>query len=180
MARVYTEEQRERKRLYAAEYRKNNPEKAKAAIAKWRLANPEKVNPKEAAKLRVRDKARANAVAAAYYERKKDVIKERVAAYKKENPEATRAARQNYRARKQANGGRISSGVVEKLMFLQKCKCVSCHKSLANGYEVDHIVALARGGKHEDANIQLLCPTCNKKKSAKDPIQFMQQRGYLL
>jgi hypothetical protein len=29
-------------------------------------------------------------------------------------------------------------------------------------------------------NVQLLCPPCNLKKHAKDPIQFMQERGFLL
>ena len=39
---------------------------------------------------------------------------------------------------------------------------------------------LARGGKHEASNLQLLCPPCNMSKNAKHPIDFMQQRGFLL
>jgi len=45
---------------------------------------------------------------------------------------------------------------------------------------MDHIVPLAKGGKNIDSNIQLTCPKCNLEKNSKDPIEFMQSRGYLL
>jgi 5-methylcytosine-specific restriction endonuclease McrA len=45
---------------------------------------------------------------------------------------------------------------------------------------MDHIMPLARGGKHSPANIQLLCPPCNLRKSAKHPIDYMRQLGWLL
>jgi 5-methylcytosine-specific restriction endonuclease McrA len=48
------------------------------------------------------------------------------------------------------------------------------------GYHLDHIIPLARGGKNEDRNMQVTCPTCNRQKHSKDPIEFMQSRGYLL
>jgi len=36
------------------------------------------------------------------------------------------------------------------------------------------------GGANDRANLQLLCGSCNKSKHAKDPIDFMQSRGFLL
>jgi len=39
---------------------------------------------------------------------------------------------------------------------------------------------LSRGGSNDKYNLQLLCPTCNLKKSAKDPIDFAQENGNLL
>ena len=33
--------------------------------------------------------------------------------------------------------------------------------------EIDHIIARARGGQDEDANLQLLCPNCNTTKGDK-------------
>lgn len=45
---------------------------------------------------------------------------------------------------------------------------------------MDHIMPLALGGTNTDDNIQLLCPTCNRSKHAKHPVDFMQQRGFLL
>lgn len=42
------------------------------------------------------------------------------------------------------------------------------------------IVPLAKGGSDGPENIQLLCAPCNRRKSAKDPIVFMQENGFLL
>lgn len=42
------------------------------------------------------------------------------------------------------------------------------------------IVPLALGGTNTDGNMQLLRSTCNQKKHAKHPVDFMQQRGFLL
>lgn len=45
-------------------------------------------------------------------------------------------------------------------------------------------MTLARASKHvgtnTDDNIQLLRKLCNLQKSAKHPVDFMQQRGFLL
>jgi 5-methylcytosine-specific restriction endonuclease McrA len=39
---------------------------------------------------------------------------------------------------------------------------------------------LARGGSNWISNIALACPTCNKRKGAKHPIDWAQQNGRLL
>jgi 5-methylcytosine-specific restriction endonuclease McrA len=36
---------------------------------------------------------------------------------------------------------------------------------------------LARGGKHEIANLVVACPTCNRKKGARQPDEFAQSIG---
>ena len=41
-------------------------------------------------------------------------------------------------------------------------RCLACGTN--DQLELDHIVALARGGKHEATNLQLLCHSCNAKK----------------
>ena len=76
--------------------------------------------------------------------------------------------------------GRLPAGTVEKIGGYQCWKCVVCKKNIRQKYHVDHIVPLAKGGDHSPTNIQLLCPSCNVRKSAKDPITFMQERGFLL
>lgn len=66
-------------------------------------------------------------------------------------------------------------------MKLQHGKCPVCHANLKKtGYDMDHIIAITKGGPNIDSNIQLLCPKCNGSKSDKDPIVFMQQKGFLL
>jgi 5-methylcytosine-specific restriction endonuclease McrA len=68
---------------------------------------------------------------------------------------------------------------IRKLRALQQNTCPSCRQQLVK-YHIDHIIPLSKGGKHQLDNLQLLCPTCNLTKHAKDPIDFMQSKGYLL
>jgi len=98
-------------------------------------------------------------------------------AYIKAHPDK---AREWSRKRRGAIVARLPRGTIKKLGALQRWKCVACCCDIASKFHVDHIVPLARGGAHEPSNIQLLCPTCNVRKSAKHPIDFMQSKGYLL
>jgi len=34
-------------------------------------------------------------------------------------------------------------------------------------FEIDHIIPLADGGKNQDQNLCLSCPTCNRYKAAR-------------
>lgn len=80
----------------------------------------------------------------------------------------------------EASPSHFTADDIEDLLKLQKNKCACCKKSLNGKYDVDHIQSLKKGGDNSRLNIQILCPRCNRKKSAKDPIQFMQEQGYLI
>lgn len=97
--------------------------------------------------------------------------------YRKRNPHKVKEFSQRRLGRKT---GRLPRGFVAKLFALQRKKCAGCRTSIVDGYHVDHITALSKGGKHVPENIQLLCATCNLRKAAKDPIEFMQSKGFLL
>jgi 5-methylcytosine-specific restriction endonuclease McrA len=45
--------------------------------------------------------------------------------------------------------------------------CQICLKPINDLYEIDHIIPLARGGKHSYENTQLAHPSCNRHKWAK-------------
>lgn len=74
----------------------------------------------------------------------------------------------------------MSSGLAIRLYKLQRGKCACCGLPLGDDYHLDHIMPLALGGTNTDDNIQLLRAKCNMQKSAKHPVDFMQQRGFLL
>ena len=110
-------------------------------------------------------------------ERKKPLLAERIKKYRDKNPEKDKEWELRRKSRK---WGRLPKGTIINLMKSQKNKCVVCEIDIAKKYHIDHIQPLAKGGLHTPFNIQLLCPTCNMRKSAKDPIDFMQENGKLL
>ena len=75
--------------------------------------------------------------------------------------------------------GIFTSEDVIALYHHQAGKCAVCKEELKNKYHVDHIMPLARGGSNWPENLQLLCPSCNLKKGAKHPLEFMVSKGIL-
>lgn len=102
---------------------------------------------------------------------------ERTKKYRKQNPEKVREFTQRRHGRK---FGRLRNGTIKSIFDLQKGHCAICKTKLDKTYHVDHVQPLARGGLHREDNIQILCAKCNQKKSSKDPIEYMQECGFLL
>jgi 5-methylcytosine-specific restriction endonuclease McrA len=100
--------------------------------------------------------------------------------YAREHPENRTAIKLRRRARKVNAEGCHTADDIKRLLELQKRKCASCGIPIAGGYHVDHIVALSKGGSNDPYNLQILCPTCNWSKGAKDPIRFAQENQRLL
>jgi deoxyribose-phosphate aldolase len=149
-------------------WRKANTEKVKASLAAYRAANKEKMK----------------ASGAAWRARNPEYAKIKVAEWKAANPERHAANKRNYkrnrRAKKKSAGGIHTSNDIKQLLSSQKGKCICCKSSIANNYHVDHVIPLALGGRNDKLNLQILCPTCNIRKGAKHPIDFMQSIGMLL
>jgi len=176
------------KKVYLQEYRKANKERIYSVESAWRKANPTNVT---ATRQRWKDKNK-NA-GSEYYAKNSTKIKQKVkewylankqkaSEYKKAYFKANPEVRPNCKAKRRLRGGsgKLTYGVIPKLYKLQKGLCPCCKQPLGNDYHVDHIVPLALGGKNEDRNIQLLRGSCNMQKHAKHPIDFMQERGFLL
>lgn len=103
--------------------------------------------------------------------------KKYMADYKRRNPEKVKVWAANRRNR---GGGYVQVAVVKELFANQKGRCVVCRQKLPKSYHLDHIQPVAKGGSNHKHNLQLLCPLCNARKGAKDPIKFMQSQGLLL
>lgn len=84
------------------------------------------------------------------------------------------------RARLRGAGGKHTAADIDEILAAQNGRCAYCRTDLRSGYEVDHIIPLAKGGTNGRRNIQVLCPTCNRHKRTKDPIQFAQEMGRLI
>ena len=169
-----------KRKEYLADWQAANRGKVRANQAKWRAAHPDKVKARHAA-YHAANYEKINASHAQRHEANPDKAKAREAKWRAAHPEACRIKCHNRRARKRENGGKLSKGLADKLFKLQRGKCAcGCKQALGDNYHLDHIMPLALGGSNTDDNIQLLRQRCNNQKHAKHPVDFMQQRGFLL
>jgi len=149
------------------ERRKKNPKYTANYLAKrqaWRQANP----------------AEARAMRRAEYVANKENYQRLNAKWYAENRDRAKALAHARRALLLSADGSHGVADVRRLFSLQKAKCAHCHTSIKDGYHIDHVIPLARGGGNGPDNLQLLCPFCNLSKGAKDPIQWKQESGMLL
>lgn len=160
-------------------YRTLNPTKMRASEKAWKLKNPEKYKAK---RKRAYDKNRVAMLASHKRWRDENPIISRASSknWKQQNPDRHCTNGRNYRSRLRGADGSHTTNEIKALFTKQRGKCVHCHKSLRNGYHVDHIVPLAGGGTNWITNIQLLCGPCNVRKGATDPIEFARRNGRLL
>jgi 5-methylcytosine-specific restriction endonuclease McrA len=161
---LYRQKNKEKIKISDALYRLNNKEKEIARGKKWREENPEK------------ERARSKL----YRENHKEKDALRKSIYAKANRDVMRSISARRRAREKSAIGSHSAADIKQLLILQNMKCAVCLCDVSVKNHVDHIVPLALGGGNDRHNLQLLCPTCNFSKSCKDPIDFMQQQGFLL
>lgn len=174
-------EKRARKQASTKRWRKKNPEKRLAQVLRSARKHPEKKRARENSyyqRHRLEIRARQNS----RYDPEKE--HERKQKYAAENPdryrEVTTNAARNRRARIVSAEGSHTPEDIRWLENTQKMRCACCSTKLSQGYHIDHIVPLARGGSNDRRNLQLLCPPCNLSKSHKDPIEWAQSKGRLL
>lgn len=92
----------------------------------------------------------------------------------------SKAGSSNRRVRLILTEGTYNINDIKFLLLKQKNKCVYCKKDVSNKYHVDHIMPLALGGRNDRKNLQITCPTCNLRKSAKHPLDFARKLGLLI
>lgn len=87
--------------------------------------------------------------------------------WSKDNPEAARALVAARRARIKGAIGRYGRSDIQRMHDSQDGKCPCGAEFSIHGYHVDHVWPLSLGGSNGPENLQLLCPTCNRRKGAK-------------
>lgn len=165
----------ERKRAWAAA----NPERAKSAQAAHYVAN------KSAYKERASNWRKANP------ERRREIVrasprnleKTRTAERRRRaaDPEKYRAKARNRKAQVRGAEGSFSAADLARILASQGGRCAYCRCVLTSkNRHLDHIQPVARRGSNKPRNLQYLCATCNRQKSAKDPLTYSRERGLLL
>jgi 5-methylcytosine-specific restriction endonuclease McrA len=174
-------------------WRANNPDKVKAIKDRYAERHPEAA---KAAfdKYRAKNKDKARAWSLANYERHRPARLASMKAYREANKERVRdismkwraankgrlaILKRAYKARKRSAEGKFTPQDIDRLRSLQRDRCACCRDKLRD-FHIDHRTPLSLGGSNDPSNLQLLCPPCNLKKHAKDPIDYMQSLGFLL
>lgn len=182
------------KRTYRKKRYPLTKEREKETTAKWRSENKDRVyrtkrewqiKNKESCYLSTRiwyQKNREKVIAqkSIYASKNSERIREYTRERRKKFPELHRTRNRNRKALLKSAEGKLSVDIEKKLFDLQKGKCVCCRRKLGSNYHLDHIIPISKGGKNSDDNVQLLRAECNLKKRAKDPVDYMQEKGFLL
>lgn len=169
----------EKQKEYRKKYKSDNAERIKSYNARYRKENKDKIK-SNSIKYYEENRDRIKLSCAKYYAENKDKATAASIRWQSRNKDKIRIYSQNRRYRKIENGGKLSHDLAERLFKLQRGKCPCCGENLGNDYHLDHIIPLKLGGSNEDSNIQLLRSSCNHKKQARHPIEYMQSRGFLL
>ena len=90
------------------------------------------------------------------------------------NGEKRKLAKHKRRALEVSALGEVSFNIEEKLLLGQSGLCMYCDKPLIE-QQLEHMIPLARGGMHDDSNLCLSCPDCNRRKHTKTAEEFMKQ-----
>ena len=165
--KAYKAERRSEISLQRKEYRAKNADAIRDYMASYRKAYRSKNG--QALMAKSIEWARKNP------ERRKQIAK----ASRARNAEVSRSITRRRRSIQMGCTGTHTKKDIDALLSLQGWKCACCAASLKRGYHVDHIDPISKGGSNDRLNLQILCPTCNTSKGARDPLIFMQSRGFL-
>ena len=169
MKKFTDEERKEKRKEVLRRYAEKHPDRLKESQKKFKEAHPE------------RRKASVRKWDDANKERRHESYVKRYYADIESSRKRHAVNAQNRRARIKEVGGVLSKDIFDKLFFLQRGKCACCKIDLKSIVaHIDHIHPIALGGENSDRNVQLLCKPCNHQKSWRHPIDFMQEKGFLL
>lgn len=162
-----------------AEYYLENKDRIKRKSRRYHLKNRDSILKRRRLDWH-KNKQKHRIKATEYREQNRDSIRAANRSFYHANKERLKPSRKRASAFRRKAEGALSKSIVSELYKKQKGKCACCGRLLNDDYHLDHIQPLSKGGKNVDSNIQLLTSTCNLRKSAKDPIEYMQDKGYLL
>lgn len=177
--KAWREENAEHKRAKWMEWVRSNPEQFAATQKRYRTKHKDRVTAYNEAYTAL-NKGEINRRAREAYPARKERHTKAVYDWRKRNPEAFRSVGANYRARKRAAEGSHTGEDIQKIYDLQHGCCAYCKKKLGKKYDVDHVMPLKLGGSNGKDNLQILCPSCNRKKNAIDPVEYANRTGRLL
>jgi len=169
-------------------YREKYPEKVKANSQKWQAENRDHVRAYRANRTpEQKERKRLQDIEYARNNPHKNL--EATRRYRANHPERTAASAKKYRQNNpekmalkamKRRAWKIEGGVylitVKELQRLYSGSCAYCGST--ENIEIDHVVPLARGGRHSIGNLVSACQFCNRSKNKKTITEWRKwQRG---
>jgi len=98
-------------------------------------------------------------------------------AWENANPGYHRARHANISAKRAGVPGHLTEADVMGAFNAAGGDCCYCGEKLQDGWNIDHVVPMSRGGNNTSDNIVACCHSCNSRKQSKLPEQFAAQIG---
>lgn len=149
---AYQEANREKERERRRAYRQANPEKERERNRAYRQANIEKVRDREKA----------------YREANREKRNQYSSEWRKQNKSKKAENAHRRRSRQKQNGVFTISPKDMARIYASPCAGCGTH----DGISVDHVVPIAKGGRHSIGNLQPLCVKCNQEKGTRLVIEW--------
>lgn len=148
---------RERERIYAARARAKRPE----AFNNWKASNPDKERARTAA-WRAKNPGR-------------------ISAWLKAHPEKVREYNLVYgharRARIRGNSSNVKLLSLDIKRLGNVTSCYYCGDEFLTTLHMEHVIPIARGGRHALGNVVMACPCCNLSKGSRTVAEWRYRNG---
>lgn len=152
---------------YTQQWSDSNKERKAETDRRYRIANKDKRALKDKAwRDANKDRIRQNQLA--WSKANPERVKKTKQKWEQANPEARRQKLLRYRAKLASNEVRTILPKEMRALYLQSCFFCASN----NQIEADHIIPLARGGRHAIGNLLPLCRNCNASKSNKTIMEY--------
>lgn len=145
---------------YMREWSRQNRKVVNARVLKRHHANAEKLNWER--KLRYEANKEQHLKATNEWQKNN---KEKVTAYKAANA---------YKRRAQKKQGGVFKVSTEEIIKLRRQKCFYCKEN--DGFTIDHVIPLDKGGRHAIGNLVACCKSCNSSKHNKFVMEWRMRK----
>jgi len=129
---------------------------------------------KTVAAYRLKNRPEVLRVQRLWYDRNSDKAKAGSITWAKNNPEKVREYSRKKKARKLNQLGYFNPWMIKYYRYIQKDCCFYCDEDISDGFQLEHMMPLSRGGMHCWSNTVLSCQPCNYHKHTKTVEEFCE------